>query len=102
MSYEAWDRRLGKLRSLAGSGKRIWFNRGPFHQPRFRDTPTMWHVLASREPVGDTPGSYRWSAICGYGKVFDEILLETPRLKLGATQPKRSEQCSRCTNLPNQ
>lgn len=91
-----YDRLKARLRDRA-AGKTLWFTRGEFHDPAFRDTAPKSHIFAGRDPVpGAKPYNVRTTALCGYridtAEILDGPLVPTLR----APAKKSGLRCSRC------
>lgn len=97
MSYEAWNKKLAKVRELRAAGSPIWYSRTEFNDPNFRGMQPKWHLAVDRKaPQEGERGTYTWVALCGYKFGFWETLLDVPRLKLGKAKPPVKERCTRC------
>jgi hypothetical protein len=91
-----WNTRLKKASEAYKLGKPIWFSRGSFTDPDYRDVATpKWHVFKDRVKVEDKH-VYIWVARCGYRHKFWEIIEDVPEMALGRP-PAVKDRCTRCT-----
>lgn len=93
---DPWNKKLAVIREKRKANEPIWFQRPPFHDPKFKGIDPKWHLVTNRERDGEEGFTYTWTALCGYRHKFWELLSDVPRLKLGKTPPKKAERCTKC------
>lgn len=75
----------------------VWWSREAFIDPAYQHRQPAWHILDQRYPVTPDADSFRWVALCGYYRTYNEaILAELPRINLDVHRPSKAQRCTRC------
>lgn len=73
----------------------VWWTRGGFHSPEYRDNVPKWHILRARIHSGEPKDwDVIWVAQCGYEYVNDDLLGWFRDFR--KTAPKKADRCAKC------